>query len=116
MTDKRRSKALKRLNRKRKKKERELNQVKIATDILEDISNLSKYAISRILLDCDQCDLVEDKKLEGPVITRFRLSKGGYGDPTDMLFKEINKDEFECPNCKNIIKAKSLDDDEIDDQ
>ena len=65
--------------------------------------NDSEYVMTRKLLECDQCDLVEDQINGEAVFTRFRHSEG-YGEPTDMLFKGINETEYKCPNCQNIIK------------
>ncbi len=102
---------MKRLRRKKKKEDRLIN------NLFERLENDHKYELSRCLLACEKCNLVEDKSLGRPVFTRFVLPDGDYGKATDMSFKEISKDKFECPNCQNIIKAESLDNDmdEMDD-
>jgi hypothetical protein len=109
MTGKRRSKVLKRENRKKKKKIYE-DSLKSLLGKIEMILKASEHAMPRNFLECDECNLVEDQKIGSPVFTRFRQPDGTCGDPTDMEFRKINKTgyEYECPNCQNILMATDL--------
>ena len=106
MSGKRKLKTIKRRSRKNKQTNRVINHFK------EKIEYASKFPLTRNLLDCEKCNLVEDKSFGRPVFTRFLLPDEDYGKPTDMLFKEIGKNEFECPNCQNIVNAEPLDNDD----